>query len=322
MQLHDFGMPSWELQELSFVVTPEVFGALCIPLMVTTGAEGSITGHETCVEDVVCSPDGRLLGSIGNEGIVRLWNAETGEPSTSLDTVILGAACCIQFSPNSQQFAVGGRDKILRLWDLQTGEPSHSFIGHTHAFFCVTYSPAGDQLASGSSDHTARLWNPTTGESGPVLTGHIGTVSSLSYSPDGAILASCSFDSTVRLWDPTSGRCLGVIRDFFGLIAPVAWKATSEGRFFATGSDDSFVRVWQLIEDGDDDGSEGEIEEGGVGGEGGEGGVEYRVRLHWSSGCDGLAVSDANVQGVVGLSTTNLALLKQRGAIGDPILNN
>jgi hypothetical protein len=55
--------------------------------------------------------------------------------------------------------------------------------------------------------------------------------------------------------------------------------------------------MWELMDDGD----------------------LYNVRLRWSSMNNGLAVTDAGIQDVQGLSQLNKQLLKQRGAIGEPV---
>ncbi|KAI7831722.1 hypothetical protein BC939DRAFT_436258, partial [Gamsiella multidivaricata] len=54
-------------------------------------------------------------------------------------------------------------------------------------------------------------------------------------------------DMTVRLWDVNSGQCLAVVEDFHGSITSIAWSATPNGTYFATGCDDTSVRMWRVI---------------------------------------------------------------------------
>jgi len=163
----------------------------------------------------------------------------------------------------------------------------------------VAYSPSGAQLASGSRDKTVRLWDAASGQLLSTLSGHQDLVRSVAYSPSGAQLASGSKDQTVRLWDATSGQCLAVISDFHGGVSSVAWKTThkgDDGDYLVTGSSDKSVRVWRVIQNGD----------------------QCQVRLCWSSGNEALTLTDASIQNVQGLNPMNQQLLKQRGAKGEP----
>ncbi|KAG0352603.1 hypothetical protein BGZ54_002676 [Gamsiella multidivaricata] len=200
---------------------------------------------------------------------------------------------------------------MVRLWDTQTGASGAVLSSHTNCVTSVAYSPSGqqiasgsydktvrgNQIASGSYDHTVRLWDTQTDAPGAILWGHAKWVTSVAYSPSGQHIASGSWDHTVQLWDVKSGQCLVVVDGFHGYIPSIAWRATSDGTYFATSCGDKSVRVWQLIGEGDD----------------------HHVRLKWSSNHGGLVMSSITIQEVQGLSRVNAKLLLQRGAVGDPV---
>ncbi|KAG0248245.1 hypothetical protein BG011_000294 [Mortierella polycephala] len=154
----------------------------------------------------------------------------------------------------------------------------------------------GHQIASGSCDKTVRLWDMQTGAPGHILSGHTNYVISVAYSPSGHQIASGSSDKTVRLWDANSGRCLVVVKDFHGPINGIAWKATHDDIYLVTGCGDTFVRLWQIIE------------EKGI----------FQSLLQWSSAHNRLTVSGASMEDARGLSRVNMRLLQQHGAVGDP----
>ncbi|KAF9294028.1 hypothetical protein BGZ88_004560 [Linnemannia elongata] len=90
-----------------------------------------------------------------------------------------------------------------------------------------------------------------------------------------------------------AGRCMNVADNFFGDITGLGWRP--DALEFATSCNDGSIRVWKLVQDEDTG--------------------EVKVKMIWSSGCIGLAVSNAIFTDVVGLSAINRKLLKQRGAI-------
>ncbi|KAG0344987.1 hypothetical protein BG004_004034 [Podila humilis] len=252
-------------------------------------------GHTNAVESVVYSPSGHQIATGSCDNTVRLWDAHTGNPShvlTGHTNYIINVA----YSPCGRQVASGSYDKTVRLWDAQTGAPGHVLNGHTDYVDCVAYSPSGHQIASGSYDTTIRLWDRQTGAPGPILSGHIKAVKTVSYSPSGGLIASGSSDMTVRLWDANSGQCVATIEDFHGPVTGVRWRAAHDDVYLVTGSGDTFVRLWKIIE-----------EEGTV-----------RSLLRWSSGHNRLSVSGASMEDVRGLSSGNMRLLQQHGAVGDP----
>ncbi|KAF9178093.1 hypothetical protein BGZ51_008110, partial [Haplosporangium sp. Z 767] len=261
-----------------------------------TGAPGPVlSGHTNAVESVVYSPSGHQIASGSCDSTVRLWDMQTGAPGHVLSGHT-NYVISVAYSPSGHQIASGSYDKTVRLWDTQTGAPGPVLSGHTDYVDCVAYSPSGHQIASGSYDTTVRLWDTQTSAPGPVLSGHANAVKSVAYSPSGHLIASGSSDKTVRLWDANSGRCLVVIKGFHGPINGIAWKATHDDIYLVTGCGDTFVRLWQIIE------------EKGI----------FQSLLQWSSGHNRLTVSGASIEDARGLSRVNMRLLQQHGAVGDP----
>ncbi len=64
------------------------------------------------------SPDGAKLATGGNNGAVKLWNAETGE----LLATYLGhktAIHSVAFNPDGTLLASGSRDGTVRIWKTE-----------------------------------------------------------------------------------------------------------------------------------------------------------------------------------------------------------
>ncbi|KAG0310577.1 hypothetical protein BGZ99_000294, partial [Dissophora globulifera] len=114
----------------------------------------------------------------------------------------------------------------------------------------------------------------------------------------GRQIVTSSEDKKARLWDANSGQSLVVMEDLLA-VRIVDWNATLKSICFVTGGHDS-IYLWKVMEEED----------------------YYQVRLHRRLMQDRLSVLNTSIQDAQGLSDINMQLLRQREAVGDPILQS
>ncbi|KIO24528.1 hypothetical protein M407DRAFT_212410 [Tulasnella calospora MUT 4182] len=201
---------------------------------------------DSLVLEVAFSKDS-FLASVSTDGLVRLWDTETGTVWSERTTKhgYRPGSSPVAFSPDYNLLASSPVDKEIRIWNTQhqrvVGRP---MTGHRDKICSLAFSPDGTMLASGSDDHTIRVWDTRTGRAiGEPLEGHWYSVKSLSFSPDGTVLASGSFDHTIRLWDTRTWRTMGkALISHNDVVLSVAWSP--DGRLLASASADETVRLW------------------------------------------------------------------------------
>eukprot|EP00928_Gymnodinium_smaydae_P061991 TRINITY_DN45942_c0_g1_i1.p1 TRINITY_DN45942_c0_g1~~TRINITY_DN45942_c0_g1_i1.p1 ORF type:complete len:394 (-),score=73.89 TRINITY_DN45942_c0_g1_i1:201-1382(-) len=151
----------------------------CLPLLYWQGHEKSI------VELQFAQSDPKQLVSIGREGTLAVWDAETGQLDCRLQGHI-GTMTAMSVHPlNEEIIATGGEDHTVRIWDLRDIEPGtnaaarsrekpmgynlqhFTLKGHEEGVTVVRFSKDGRLLASGSKDCEVRIWNPDL--NGPTL---------------------------------------------------------------------------------------------------------------------------------------------------------
>jgi tetratricopeptide (TPR) repeat protein len=177
------------------------------------------------VKDVAFSPNDRHLVSVGGNGMVLVWDVETGNEVIALEghRDIVGHAL---FSPDGRRLATAGHDQQIRIWDMtadlasgQVPVPVHILSGHTDRVNGLSFSRDGRRLASAGLDGTIRIWDVESGSEALALRGLGGQVNSVAFSPDGRVLVTGAGD--IKVWEAD---------------APQGPEARIEGRENARGS--------------------------------------------------------------------------------------
>ena len=80
------------------------------------------TSHTAMVVDFVYSPNGRLLATLGADGVVKLWLTSKGQEIVSVPGYqVIGMA----FHPDSRSIACLSKNGVLRIFDVSTGKILH-----------------------------------------------------------------------------------------------------------------------------------------------------------------------------------------------------
>jgi WD40 repeat protein len=206
-------------------------------------------GQHNTVTGALFSPDGGIVASVDQQGMVRLWSTATGAAigvplgvAGGADLGVLGGQSAMAFSPNGRLFAAASMDGYVSLVGTATGLPdgaplpvdpvprsSPSSVGNGQPgppappptppspsegdrINTVAFSPDGRLLVAAGADGYIRIWDVNTRRpaDGPIPAA-IGTgIRSVAFSPAGTVLASVAGDGSARLWDPTSGTPVGV----------------------------------------------------------------------------------------------------------------
>jgi len=122
----------------------------------STGKEMKWVGPSSTVMALALSSDGKRLLAGSANGLVSLWNAETGESARDI-TGHTGNVTGVAFSPDGASMASGGLDSLIRVCPLKDGAPFRELKGHRGRISALAFLPDGGLVSSGA-DGSVRIW--------------------------------------------------------------------------------------------------------------------------------------------------------------------
>ncbi|KAF7115791.1 hypothetical protein CNMCM5793_003431 [Aspergillus hiratsukae] len=236
-------------------------------------ARHTLESHRDPVTCVAFHPVFSSLASGSDDTTIKIWDWELGE----LERTVKGhtkAVLDLDYGGprGGTLLASCSSDLTIKLWDPSDDYKNiRTLPGHDHSVSSVRFIPSGaagspmsgNLLVSASRDKTLRIWDVTTGYCVKTLSGHVDWVRAVAPSLDGRFLFAAGDDRIPRLWDLSSAETKST---FLGhehviecvAIAPAASyphlatlcgmkkppPASSSAEFFATGSRDKTIRLW------------------------------------------------------------------------------
>lgn len=140
--------------------------------------------------------------------------------------------------PRTSVVATGGHDGSVRLWDVASRTLLATCDAGAPWVEKVAWSPGGAWLAS-AAGKTVRIWTPA-GELVREFPKHRATVTDLDWQPVEDLLCSTSYGG-VTLLSPTRDTPVKTF-SWQGSSLAAAWSP--DGRYIATGDQDSTVHFW------------------------------------------------------------------------------
>ncbi|HUJ93005.1 MAG TPA: hypothetical protein VLW05_09905, partial [Gaiellaceae bacterium] len=197
-----------------------------------------LVGHEAAIDDVVFSPDDRIVTS-SIDSSVRVWDAASGSALATLGGQTQQKILAVAVSPDGQQIAAAGADPVVRIWATPLGAIPRPLAGHHDPVTRVSYNRDGSLLLTASADGTARLWQTTTPVLAPLGT-QGGAVSTVAYSPNGTRLLGAGADGTAKIWTVGGGLALTLPQG--GAVTDASY--TADGRSVLTAGADGTAKLW------------------------------------------------------------------------------
>jgi WD40 repeat protein len=196
--------------------------------------------HQPPIQHVAFSPDGGKVLTAGNDGLVIVWDARTGEP--------LAAPLRHQEQVNYAEFSPDGTRVLssagprAQVWDWRVHQPGSRRFLHGDGVTSLQFSRDGTKVLSVSHDGSARVWAAATGRELLPPLRHDQAINGAAFSPDERLIATASSDRTASVWSARTGERLAGPLRHEKMVRSVEFDPV--GGRLVTVSDDGRAHVW------------------------------------------------------------------------------
>ncbi|XP_047643632.1 guanine nucleotide-binding protein G(I)/G(S)/G(T) subunit beta-3 isoform X2 [Phacochoerus africanus] len=197
------------------------------------------TGYLSCCRFL---DDNNIVTSSGDT-TCALWDIETGQQKTVF-VGHTGDCMSLAVSPDFKLFISGACDASAKLWDVREGTCRQTFTGHESDINAICFFPNGEAICTGSDDASCRLFDLradqelTTYSHESIICG----ITSVAFSLSGRLLFAGYDDFNCNVWDSMKCERVGILSGHDNRVSCLG--VTADGMAVATGSWDSFLKIW------------------------------------------------------------------------------
>ena len=230
-------------------------------------------GFKGDANDLTFTDAGKRLVTVDHrDGMVRVWNVETGKEERSFQAVPeaeknqSNGASRTMLSADGKTLAVAyhpnnggggglaprlGAPHLVRLWDVATGKEQHTLQGHRHYVLDMAFSPDGRFLVTaGEKAHADKLidqvfvWETATGKRVAAWPDGLPIgASAVAFSGDGRFLATAQPEGAIQIWETATWTVQNEFKGHRDRATALTFAPSGQ---LLSGSADTTVLAWDL----------------------------------------------------------------------------
>ncbi|WP_134080608.1 toll/interleukin-1 receptor domain-containing protein [Mycobacteroides salmoniphilum] len=198
------------------------------------------------------TPDGKRIITGGNQSIIHIWDATTGQKTSELAGTPHTSVQVVGLTPDGKRLITGDSLSMTRLWNLDTGTIIRQFEAGADAAMSADGTRVAAIEARPGPDkkpiYRIGVWDVVTGAQIGQFPEQSDSLRDLALSPDGHRIITTGW-STIQIWNADNGQQIGetiAVGDADGKLS-AAPAFSPDGSRFVAGLSDHTVRQWDAF---------------------------------------------------------------------------
>uniref|UniRef100_A0A672V1N3 Cilia- and flagella-associated protein 52 n=1 Tax=Strigops habroptila TaxID=2489341 RepID=A0A672V1N3_STRHB len=188
--------------------------------------------------------DGKSIISAWNDGTIRAFTPETGQPMYVVNHAHSLGVTAIAATSDCKRIISGGGEGQVRVWEIgeMTQKLAEVLKEHVSAVSCIKVKKDDRECVTASLDGTCIIWDIVRFVRKQMFLANT-LFKCVCYHPEEYQVITSGTDRKIGYWEVFDGS---VIREVEGSVSGSinGMDITSDGAFFVTGGDDHLVKLW------------------------------------------------------------------------------
>eukprot|EP00180_Rhodochaete_pulchella_P000513 Plantae.Rhodophyta-Rhodochaete_pulchella.ctg1366.p1 GENE.Plantae.Rhodophyta-Rhodochaete_pulchella.ctg1366~~Plantae.Rhodophyta-Rhodochaete_pulchella.ctg1366.p1 ORF type:complete len:447 (+),score=49.68 Plantae.Rhodophyta-Rhodochaete_pulchella.ctg1366:27-1343(+) len=213
----------------------------------TFNFETILQAHDTRVQTILWSRNGKWMLTGDQSGIVKYWQSNMN--NLKAFQAHEQAIRDISFASSDLKFATCSDDGTIKIWDFASpapGQQERVLEGHGWDVGCIDWHPQLPLIASGSKDSLIKVWDARSGAILTTLHGHKNTITKVKWNKNGNWLLTGSRDQMIKLYDIRTMRPFQTFKGHTRDVTAMKWHPVQED-FFVSASAGGSLYFWETL---------------------------------------------------------------------------
>ncbi|NXK80261.1 CFA52 protein, partial [Amazona guildingii] len=188
--------------------------------------------------------DGKSIISAWNDGTIRAFTPETGQPMYVVNHAHSLGVTAIAATNDCKRIISGGGEGQVRVWEIRemTQKLAEVLKEHVSAVSCIKVKKDDQECVTASLDGTCIIWDIVRFVRKQMFLANT-LFKCVCYHPEEYQVITSGTDRKIGYWEVFDGS---VIREVEGSASGSinGMDITSDGAFFVTGGEDHLVKLW------------------------------------------------------------------------------
>lgn len=168
-------------------------------------------GHTSDINSITFSPDYEYLASGGEDGLIKIWNANTGRVIRTIKAHH-SPITTVKFSPERRFILSVSESGEILIWNIETGKLQAKMTNFDSPVSAVTFSGQRKYLVAGHENGDLTIMSYRTGNKLDTIKTYGSKITALQFASDHQHMVSATVNGELKLWNIANRRLVKIFQ--------------------------------------------------------------------------------------------------------------